>query len=152
MWPFGRSKESVVVRQWAAAISDGKIIAIFRVRKAATGYTMTQEGSDGQEQPFSASVKGHYSTIALAYEAMIEFCASLVYVVLASSILGVNAEILEPRVLHITEVLPDMSRAIPMAQIMIDGFDLVRGDYADPTTREPINPPRATILTTERPQ
>lgn len=156
MWPFGRSKQSPAVRQWAAATSSGKTIGVFRVRKTATGYTMTYRGADGQEQPFPDSSKGHYSTVALAYEAMIGYCASLVYVVWDATISeresGVKSKIQEPKIVHIVELFSDVDRAMPLAQIMIEDLDLVRGDFADPTTREPIDPARATTLATARPQ
>lgn len=160
MWPFGGNKQGVVVHHWAVVTSSGNAIASFRVREVAAGYTMTHESEGSREVRFSDSSNGQYRSVALAYEAMVGFCVRIVYLVWDASVAeresGVKAEIQEPKVVHVVEVLPDVNRAMPLAQIRIhefeDGLDLARVDFADPTTREPINPPRATTLATAGPQ
>ncbi len=161
MWPFGKSKPGSVVHHWAAVTSGGDAIASFRVRKTAAGYSMTFQGEGTREEPLYADAsKNRYSTVALAFEAMIGFCVRVVHPVWEALITeketGVKATLQEPKVVNVVEVLLNVNRAIPLAQIRIDvlddGLDIVRFEIADPKTREPINPPRVTTLATASPQ
>jgi hypothetical protein len=151
VWPFERDKQGAVVHHWAVVTSSGDTIASFSVRKTPARYTMTHDGTGEAHK---------YPTVALAYEAMIGLCVKIVYPVWEALITeretGVRAALQDPKVVNVVEVLLNVNRAIPLAQIQIDvlndGLDIVRFEIADPTTREPINPPRAITLATAGPQ